>query len=388
MTADLINSCDVVPTEKRISPGARKLRDFYDMKPGAALFQREFWLMPDTLDAWRKQGMPENVPWETLFGFDPRGKHELWGLGWCEAAMQPVFEEKIIESRNDCEVVQDQSGRHVLFFKDRRCGFMPEYLDHPVKDWKTWETNVKWRLDPASPERYVDIETQMTKARAAVSQGLFMTQQLIGGFMYLRSLFGPEGILYAVHDEPDLIHDCMKTWLTLADGVIARHQAHVTFDEIFFAEDICYNHGSLISPDMMREFLFPYYQQLITNMKGRQRDRTRVLHIQVDTDGWCDPVIPVYQEAIGLDAMSPFEVASGSDVVRTGKEHPNLRISGGIDKRILSRSKQEIDEMVERILPVMRARGGFIPTVDHGTPPEVPYAHYLHFRKRCLELGN
>ena len=23
---------------------------------------------------------------------------------------------------------------------------MPEYVDHPVKDQKTWEENVKWRL--------------------------------------------------------------------------------------------------------------------------------------------------------------------------------------------------------------------------------------------------
>ncbi len=30
--------------------------------------------------------------------------------------------------------------------------------------------------------------------------------------------------------------------------LIARHQRHVTIDEIFLAEDICYNHGPLCSP--------------------------------------------------------------------------------------------------------------------------------------------
>jgi hypothetical protein len=137
---------------------------------------------------------------------------------------------------------------------------------------------------------------------------------------------------------------------------------------------------------MMREFLFPYYQQLIANLRSRQIDKSRHLYIQIDTDGFANPLIPVYQE-IGMDVMSPFEVASGCDVVEVGTRYPELVISGGIDKRVLARSIAEIDRMVERILPVMRARGGYIPTCDHGVPEEVPYANYLHYRKRCIELG-
>ena len=64
-----------------------------------------------------------------------------------------------------------------------------------------------------------------------------------------------------------------------------------------------------------------------------------------------------------------------------------MAMFGGIDKRVLARSKSEIDAMVERILPPMRARGGYIPTCDHGVPEEVPYENYCHYRRRCLELG-
>jgi uroporphyrinogen decarboxylase len=60
---------------------------------------------------------------------------------------------------------------------------------------------------------------------------------------------------------------------------------------------------------------------------------------------------------------------------------------GGIDKRILAKGKAAIDAHVEAILPTMRARGGYIPTCDHGVPEEVPYKDYLHYRKRCVELG-
>jgi uroporphyrinogen decarboxylase len=98
-------------------------------------------------------------------------------------------------------------------------------------------------------------------------------------------------------------------------------------------------------------------------------------------------VIPVYQESIGMDVMSPFEVASGCDVVAVGREFPELVIFGGIDKRVMARSREEIDAMVERILPAMRARGGYIPTCDHGVPEEVSYENYVYYRKRCVELG-
>ena len=374
----------MVPRDQ-MCESARKLRDTYTVTPGVPLFRREFGYY--CLEQWKEQGMPEDVPHAELFNFDPGGGHGLGQLGWCESAFQPNFETKVVEDRGEHEVVQDSAGRHVLFFKGRRSGFMPTYLDHPVKDRKTWEENVKWRLKPDSPERYADLGERMSNAKAAAGEGKIITQNLIGGYMYLRSLIGPEDVLYFFYDQPDLIHDCMKTWLELADAVIARHQEHLALDEVFLAEDICYNHGPLIGPDTMREFLLPYYEQLIANVKARQIDKARHLHVHIDTDGYAVPVIPVYQDSIGMDLMSPFEVASGCDVVEIGRQYPNLALFGGIDKRVLAKGKAAIDEMVERILPPMRERGGYIPTSDHGVPAEVKYEDYLHYRRRCIELG-
>jgi hypothetical protein len=364
---------------------ARKLRDTYARVPGIPLFKREFGFY--SLDAWAEQGMPQDVPHAELFDLDPPGNYSLGQLGWCEAAFEPAFEVQVLEDRGEYELEQDHAGRHVLYFKGRRSGFMPEYVDHPVVDRRTWEENVKWRLDPASLARYVDLEERMERARAEAALGKMITQNLIGGYMYLRSLIGPADLLYAFYDMPDVIHDCMETWLRLADAVIARHQEDVTLDEFFLAEDICYNHGPLISPDMMREFLLPYYQQLLHDVKARQIDRARHLYVHVDTDGYAVPVIPLYKETIGMDAMSPFEVASGCDVVEIGRRHPDLAIFGGIDKRVLASGRAAIDAHLEAILPVMRARGGYIPTSDHGVPAEVPYEDYLYYRKRCVELG-
>jgi len=376
----------MVPRE-RMDPGARKLRDTYERVPGAPLYQREFGYMEGTLDRWRAEGLASDADLAEVFGFDPPGKHDLRELGWCEAGFCPPFEEEVIEDRGQHEVYRDFAGRHVLAFRGRRNGFMPEYVDHPVKDMKTWEENCKWRMDPSTPQRWEDFSERTASAKSAAGAGWIVSQGLVGGYMYLRSLIGPEGLLYAFYDMPDVVHACMRTWLELADAVIARHQEQVTLDELFLAEDICYNHGPLVSPDMMKQFLLPYYEQLVANVKSRQIDRERHLFVQIDTDGYAPPTIPVYQESIGMDVMSPFEVASGCDVVEIGRQWSGLVILGGIDKRVLAKGPAAIDVMAERILPAMRARGGYVPTCDHSVPSEVSLADYLHYRKRCLQLG-
>ena len=374
----------MLPREK-MCEGAGKYRDFYDMKPGAGFYQREFgWY---SLDKWRREeGLAPAADLNELFGFDPQGSVDVGGLGWCEAGFEPCFEEKVLETNGNYELVQDFAGRAVRCFKGRRSGFMPEYVDHPVKDMKTWEENCRWRMDPASSERQRQMDIYLPKAVEKAKQGMFVIQKVVGGYMYLRSLIGPEQLLYMFYDDPQLIHACMEQWFTLADNVIARHQQHITFDELFIGEDICYNHGPLISPDMMKEFLLPYYQQLLTNMRRRQLDKNRKLGFQVDTDGFCDPVIDLYRE-LGMTHMSPFEVAAGCDVLRTAEEYPDLKISGGVDKRVLAQGKDAIDRMIERIFPAMQRRGGFMPTCDHGVPEEVTLENYMYYRKRCLEFA-
>ncbi len=367
---------------------ARKMQDFYDMKPGASIYEKEFCFY--TKDTWIADGILEpddgtfdyDVYLRRRFGFDEKVVHTLTGLGGCEAGMDPMFEVKILEDRGKYELVQDYAGRSVLYFKGRRDGFMPTYVDHPVKDMDSWERNIKWRMDPSSPGREKHAKWDIEQALKMRQNGGFVCQLVVGGYMYLRSLIGGEPLLYMFYDDPELIHECMRTWLELADVRMAYYQQFVEYDELLFDEDICYNMGSLISPEMIREFLFPYYQQLIENVK--KRNGGRQVRVQLGTDGRVQAVVDLYK-SIGFDYFSPCEVASGVDVVQLGKEHPDILISGGIDKRIIAQGGDAVKRHLEYIMPAMRKRGGYIPTCDHGVPEEVSYENYLLFRKLLKE---
>ena len=374
----------MLPREQ-MAPAVRKYWDYMNIKPGAPLYQQEFGYY--SLEKWqREEGLSPDEDLAKLFGFDGPASVTLGGLGGCEAAFEPEFEVKILEDRGEHELVQDHAGRHVLYFKGRRNGFMPEYVDHPVEDMRTWEEKCKWRLNPNDPERIKKLEAAIPAAEEKARRGFVVEQYVCGGYMYLRSLIGPERLLYTFYDDPELIHECMKTWFELADSVLERHQKRLSIDMILLDEDICYNHGSLISPDMIKEFLMPYYEQLMANARARRIDKERPIRYHIGSDGFFDPLIDLYMQA-GMGCLSPFEVASGSDVVRTGAQYPELLISGGLDKREMAKGKDAIDRMVDAILPKMKERGGYIPTCDHGVPEEVSLSDYMHLRKRIREFG-
>ncbi len=362
-----------------------RMRATYDFAPVDHLHRQEFYIWSVALERWKGEGLPEDWQARNLFNFDPQG---IFGtgvnLGWCEAPFLPYFEEKTISVDGEHEIIQDYAGRWMKVFVGRRHGFMPGYLKHPVSNMADWEVLAP-RLDPANPERWDGLPARVRENRAtADATGGMVNQGLIGGYMYLRSLIGPEDLLYMFYDQPEVVHACMQGWLDLNDAALARVQVEIELDEIFFAEDICYNHGLLVSPDTVRAFLFPYYSQLLNNARARQ---PRFIHFHVDTDGDCRPAIPLYSE-LGLTRMSPFEVASGCDVVEIAKQFPRLVMHGGIDKRILAAGKDAIDDHLNYILPFMRDRGGFYPTCDHGVPDNVSFQDYLYYRQRVCELDH
>lgn len=360
-----------------------RLRATYEFTPIDRLHRAEFYIWDEALTRWQGEGLPADWRESNFFQYDePAMFNTGVNLGWCEPALLPYFEEKVISREGDHEIIQDAAGRLIKVYHGRRHGFMPTYLKHAVTNMADWEALAP-RLDPGNAERWVGLVEKVREQRVMADERKAMVNQLIiGGYMYLRALCGPEDLMYIFADDPQVIHAAMQGWLALADAALSQVQAEIEIDEIYMAEDICYNHGLLISPEWMREFLLPYYQQLVGNARGRQKSK---IHLHIDTDGDCRPAIPVYNE-IGMTRMSPFEVASGCDVVEIAKQYPELIMSGGIDKRILAAGKDEIEAHLQHIIPFMVERGGYYPTCDHGVPDDVSFENYCYYRRRVCEI--
>ena len=61
-------------------------------------------------------------------------------------------------------------------------------------------------------------------------------------------------------------------------------------------------------------------------------------------------------------------------------------IQGGIDKRVLSKSREDIDREVLSKVPWLCLQGGFFPQVDHLVPPDVSLANYQYYSHLLREV--
>jgi uroporphyrinogen-III decarboxylase len=194
---------------------------------------------------------------------------------------------------------------------------------------------------------------------------------LDGFFWYPRSLFGIENHLFAFYDHPELMHQINRDLTAFNIKYLNAVLDVLTPDMVGFAEDMSYNNGPMLSKEAFDEFLLPYYRQVVPVAKARG------VPVLVDTDGMLEDMIPWLLDA-GMDGIYPLERQSGVDVARIRKNYPRLLMMGGYDKMMMNKGEVAMRAEFERLLPVMRT-GGFIPSVDHQTPPGVSLDNYRSY---------
>jgi hypothetical protein len=198
-----------------------------------------------------------------------------------------------------------------------------------------------------------------------------------GFFWFPRRLFGIEPHLYAFYDEPDLMHRINRELTAYNLNWLDEYCDWVGTPQFMtFAEDMSYNHGPMCSKETFDDFLAPYYRQIVPALKDRG------IRVFVDSDGDVEPLIPWLKE-VGVDGILPLERMAGVDVGSIRSEHPDWLMIGAYDKTVMKDGETAMRAEFERLLPTMKT-GGFIPSVDHQTPPDVSLENY-HCYLRLLE---
>jgi uroporphyrinogen decarboxylase len=257
---------------------------------------------------------------------------------------------------------------------------MPQHLKYPVSGREDWE-ELKKRFKGRDVERFSEdwaVRCERWKEEGPVL--LLQGPRAPSLFGFVRELMGAERALTAFIDEPELVHDMMEVNTEFLLELLPRVFEEAPISSLFFWEDMCYRNGPLISPAMFREFMMPRYRR-ITDLARSYG----VEEIFVDSDGDVSELIPLWLE-VGINGVYPMEVAAGMDVVALRREYgKDLLMTGGIDKRVLAQGQEEIDQELERVLPVAE-EGGFIPHIDHAIPHDVPYENFVYFWNRKKEL--
>ncbi len=315
----------------------------------------------ETLDRWQGEGLPPNTP-------ERRELLPVAGRGWANRlwAGGGIIDQLGLDSFR----VLWLSPRHGL-----TCPVPQTHGGGLVED----EDGYRRLREHLFPEPAFDRE-QLRALGALQRRGeTALWAYLEGFFWFPRTLFGIEPHLYAFYDQPELMHRMNADLAEYYQRVVGELCECCVPDVLLFAEDLSYNHGPMLSRENFQTFLTPYYHRLIPFLESRG------IRPLMDSDGDVTAVIPWAKEA-GIRGIGPLERIAGTDLVQIRRDHPEFLLAGGFDKLVMKHGEAAMRAEFERLLPVMR-QGGFLPTADHQTPPEVSLDHYRTYLRLFREYG-
>ena len=344
----------------------------------------------ETLERWRTEGLgPAEDPNEALNLAGDDAMTLPLDLG-----MAPAFEVRVLEVGAQYVTLVDEYGvtRSMLRSDFERSGgrmsgsgamsSMSHWIDFPVKDMRTWkalreerfQVNLEGRLPPAWGEQRGEFVR-----RSRTRWVWFFNFPLFGLFGGVRQLMGLEGMVYAIADEPELIHTMVEDLTDLWVGVFERLLGEVRLDMVTFFEDMCSTRAPIMGPGMFREFLAPGYRKVVGVLR-----EMGVQQFFIDSDGNARGLIEE-MTACGITGISPCEVNAGMDAQELRRDFPRLNLSGGIDKRALAKGPAAIDEELDRRFDTAWTRGRYTPSPDHGIPPDVSWENMRYYAQRHRE---
>jgi uroporphyrinogen-III decarboxylase len=287
-----------------------------------------------TIARWHGEGMPREITGDTkvaaYFGLDV--DKQFWAPNMYKTCPAPAFH-----------------GSGIMALTEKSYEGLRPHL-YPRE-------SVSWMAE--------DITLWEAKQRTGE---VFIWLTLEGFFWYPRKLMGIENHLYAFYDAPELIHAINEDVLAFNLRVLEEFCQKCVPDYITVAEDMSYNHGPMISKGLFDRFVAPYYKKLM------ERINEYKIPVIIDSDGDITGLVSWFGE-LGIHGILPLERQAGVDIAALRESHPRLLIIGGFDKTVMHLGEAAIRREFERLLPVMK-QGGFIPSVDHQTPPGVSLEQY------------
>jgi len=331
----------------------------YDFLPVDRLIRWEaiaFW--PEVLDQWRARGgLPEGVDVNVHYRFESQPRVS-GGLGLTSINLSgPPVRTHVVRDDGSTRICRNDLGQ---VWEERLEGTsMPHWLKFPVESPTDWETKIEPRLRP-DEHPYGDLDAEVVAVEASDGPRGFW---LLGLYAFLRTYWGAEKLAYAFYDYPDTLQDMARCWRDMMCVCAPRILDRVEFDYALFHEDMAFKNGPLIGPNLYREFMTPYYREIIGEL-----NRRGVRRIMIDSDGNNGALQDCFVE-VGMNGLFPFEAAAGNDVLEIRRRYPSFVIYGAIDKRVLLGTRDDVRRELDAKVPPLWESGGFIPSIDHAVPP-------------------
>ena len=348
-----------------------------------------------------RQGPPGPVPFAELFA-DPGTMESMLGEKFALDLRRVVRSTGGGEEQSEPDLQTLLKAKQVVDMVLRFCRdtgydyvFMYPTIDFPRDNFlaatdtasqKNWSGGKRfWQNEETGPiQTWADFEaypwpTAETIGYAGIDylntvmpENMKITVDLPGILENVSWLMGLQSFSYALFDQPDLIKAMVEK---VADAVISAAARAAPLENVgmfFLGDDMGYYSGTLVSPKVLRDYIFPYHRKLVETVHAH--NKPILLHSCGNLEKIMDDIIDV-----GFDAKQSYEdkIMPVEEVYRRWGDR--ITIIGGVDMDILARGREEdVRRRTRQILEVCGTRGtGYCLGTGNTVANYIPKVNYV-----------
>jgi uroporphyrinogen decarboxylase len=327
----------------------------------------------EALERWTREGLPQDVASDKD---DSLGEYFDTEIRLIRINDSYLFEEKVLEEDDRYVTMLNKNGGVMKYIRGRTT--TPGLLSFAAPSREKW-MELKGRLESVEGRLPRDLGRRYRNFR---NGDRFVMACVHDPYEGSWSKVGPTFLLESMKTQPDLVHDIFGT---MADLNIAACQ-HLfeqgyEVDGAWIWGDIAYSRGTLFSPKMYLEILYPYHKRLIGFFAERG------LPVVYHSDGDIRAVIPHLIDA-GVTCIQPLESKAGMDLFELKREYGrHLVFMGNVDFERIALGHREAEEEIRTKVGLGKEGGGYIYHADHSVPPSISLDDYRHVLDLVRQYG-
>ena len=200
-----------------------------------------------------------------------------------------------------------------------------------------------------------------------------------GVFSNTLYLVGYDNLCYMIYEDPDLLRAIVEK---IGERIVKYYETAGQYDTVglmIINDDMAFKTQTLLSPDQLREFFFPWHKKIAE--AGRRANIPVVIHCCGYFEDILDDIIDM-----GVVGKHSFEDAIMPVEEIYEKYAGRIAVLGGIDMDfILRSSNEEIYARSRAMLERTATRGGYALGTGNSVPEFVQGDKYLALIRAALE---
>jgi uroporphyrinogen decarboxylase len=157
---------------------------------------------------------------------------------------------------------------------------------------------------------------------------------------------------------------------------------HECVGTIWLPDDLCYNSGPVVSPEVYQEYVYPWYRKMV------DRCHAAGIPVGLHSDGSLARILPDLV-ACGFDAIHPFEPPMNDIAAVKERWGDRIAVAGGIDLKetLCKGTPEDVEAQVRQQVAVLAPGGGWLLGSSNSIPDFVPEENYRALLTAGLTYG-